>query len=105
VTKPSITHVDDSLLALVDVRELARSGRAREIRLASGLSLYDVAGSIGSSAPVLSRWETGQRRPYGPAALRWHALLQALERRVALVDEKNFTDAQDDREPQAMQSP
>jgi DNA-binding transcriptional regulator YiaG len=72
--------VDDDVLALARVRELAESGRARSIRTAARLSLADVAGAIGSTASSVQRWENGARRPYGQAALRWCALLDALER-------------------------
>ena len=71
---------DEDVLALARVRELAESGRAREIRLAARLSLYDIAGAIGSNASSVQRWEAGLRRPYGEQALRWLALLDALER-------------------------
>jgi DNA-binding transcriptional regulator YiaG len=70
------------LLDLVDVRALAKSGRARVIRVDSGLSLADIAGAIGTTAPTVHRWETGARKPYGDTALRYGALLDALARRL-----------------------
>jgi len=69
----------DDVLTLVRVRELAASGEARRVRLAAGLSLYDIAGAIGSTASSVQRWESGNRRPYGEPALRWCRLLAALE--------------------------
>lgn len=68
----------EQLLDLVGVRGLARSGRAREIRIAAGVSLADVAGAIGVAAGTVQRWENGLRKPYGSAALRYGALLDAL---------------------------
>jgi transcriptional regulator with XRE-family HTH domain len=76
----SMATAADDVLTLVRVRKLAASGRARSIRLAAGLSLYDIAGAIGSTASTVQRWELGDRRAYGDAALRWCALLDALER-------------------------
>ena len=70
------------LLDLVDVRAIARSGRAREIRLVSALSLADVARAVGTSAPTIYRWENGHRRPCGEQALRYGALLDALARKL-----------------------
>jgi transcriptional regulator with XRE-family HTH domain len=76
----STTHAPaGDVLTLVRVRDLAASGRARAIRLAAGLSLYDIAGAIGSTASSVQRWESGNRRPYGEPALRWCRLLDALE--------------------------
>jgi DNA-binding transcriptional regulator YiaG len=72
----------DQLLELVTVRDMAKSGRALEIRTAAGLSLSDLAGAIGVAAPTVQRWEQGVRRPYGDAALRYGALLDALARRT-----------------------
>jgi len=79
----------DQLLSLTAARDLARSGRARELRLAARLSLAEMAGAVGVSAATVSRWECGQRRPHGPAALRYGALLDALER--AVNDERPAT--------------
>jgi DNA-binding transcriptional regulator YiaG len=78
--------IADQTLSLARVRAMAQSGRAREIRLAAKLSLYDVAGAIGSNASSVQRWETGQRRPYGAAALRWTGLLDALARQLEQGD-------------------
>jgi len=70
------------LLDLAEVRALAKSGRAREIRVDSALSLADVAGAIGVTAPTVQRWEKGLRKPFGQAALRYGALLDVLARRL-----------------------
>jgi DNA-binding transcriptional regulator YiaG len=74
---------NEYLLNLVAVRTLASSGRARGIRISAGLSLADVGGAIGVTAATVQRWENGLRKPYGEAALRYGALLQALARQAA----------------------
>jgi len=76
------TTTSDRLLDLVEVRALAKSGRAREIRLRAGLSLADLGGAVGVSAPTIQRWENALRRPYGDAALRYGRLLEALSQSV-----------------------
>lgn len=76
----TMTTTNDQLLDLVSVRALARSGRAREIRAAAGLSLADVGGAVGVAAGTVQRWENGLRKPYGAPALRYGALLDALDR-------------------------
>ena len=80
-TTPDLTP--ERVLDLAAVRELSRTGRARELRLAADLSLYEVARAIGVSAATVQRWEVGERRPHGEAALRYAALLEALVERAA----------------------
>ncbi len=70
------------LFDLLEVRSLAQSGRAREIRLQHGLSLAEIAGAIGTTASTIQRWENGLRKPYGEIALRYGSLLDALARRL-----------------------
>jgi DNA-binding transcriptional regulator YiaG len=79
-------RIADQALSLARVRAMAQSGRAREIRLAAKLSLYDVAGAIGSNASSVQRWESGARRPYGAPALRYGSLLDALARQLENSD-------------------
>jgi transcriptional regulator with XRE-family HTH domain len=74
--------LSERVLTLARVRELADSGRAREIRLSSRLSLYDLAGAVGTTASTVQRWENGDRRPLGDPALRYGALLDALARQL-----------------------
>ena len=57
---------------------LARTGAAKAIRLAAGLSLAEVASPIDVAAVTAWRWESGQRVPQGAAALRYGALLDEL---------------------------
>jgi DNA-binding transcriptional regulator YiaG len=77
------TLTNDDLLTLVRVRELARSGEARKLREAADLSLREVAAAVGTSPASLSRWELGQRRPHGPAAVRYGAILHTLQTAVS----------------------
>ena len=65
-------------VTLATARSLVRSGVARQIRVAAGLSQAEVAAAIGGSVAAVSRWEAGQRVPHGPAAIRYGELLQAL---------------------------
>jgi transcriptional regulator with XRE-family HTH domain len=64
---------------LVWARALARSGRARELRLAADLSLREVGAAVGVSAVSVLRWERGERRPHGAPGARYGQLLAALE--------------------------
>jgi transcriptional regulator with XRE-family HTH domain len=69
----------DELRDLVRLRRLTASGAARKVRLASGLSLNEIANAVGVSPVTVLRWERAQRRPKnGPAALRYGALLDEL---------------------------
>lgn len=65
-------------LELTEARRLLQTGEARRIREAAGLSLQEVGEVVGTSSAALSRWETGQRRPTGRAALRYARLLGRL---------------------------
>jgi transcriptional regulator with XRE-family HTH domain len=69
------------LVQLAHVRELARDGTARAIRIAAGLSLGEIADHVGVGIGTVSRWETGERRPHGKRALRYAELLEALQER------------------------
>jgi len=79
------------LLRLVDVREAAQTGEARRLRLAAGLSLGEVASEVGVGVPTVWRWENGQRRPRGTAAVRYAKLLEALEMREAGFPASNLS--------------
>ena len=63
------------VLQLTEARRLLRSGEAREIRQAAGLSLHEVARVCGVTPGAASRWERGERRPTGDAAVSFAALL------------------------------
>lgn len=59
------------------------SGQAKRIRLAASLTQTEVASAIGASRCTIASWEQGYRRPWGDLALRYLALLDALERQLA----------------------
>ena len=69
-------------LALSRARGLAASGEARERRLAARLSIAELAAEVGVAPATVSRWESGQRRPRGAAAIRYERLLDDLERQA-----------------------
>jgi DNA-binding transcriptional regulator YiaG len=71
----------DDVLKLAEVRSLARSGRARRIRIRADVSLREFAAPLGVSAVTVYRWETGERSPRGKKALAYAELLRALEAR------------------------
>lgn len=73
----------DPTIALARGRTLAATGQARRIRRDARLSLSDVGAACGVDQSTVHRWETAQRNPRGPAALRYVALLDAL---VSLED-------------------
>jgi DNA-binding transcriptional regulator YiaG len=68
-----------NLVRLANVRAAALTGDARRLRLAAGLSLREVAREVGCGPSTVHRWETGQRRPHGRAALRYAELLDELQ--------------------------
>ena len=65
---------------LARVRELAASDTARAIRRLNRLSLNEVAVEVGVAISTVWRWENGQRRPHGEAAIRYGRLLDELMR-------------------------
>jgi transcriptional regulator with XRE-family HTH domain len=67
-----------TVIELAYGRELARSGRARALRVDAGLTLADVARDCGVAPSTVLRWERGQTGR-GAAALRYVRLLQDLE--------------------------
>jgi DNA-binding transcriptional regulator YiaG len=75
----SITPQAARILQLKQARDWARNGRAREIREHADLSPADVASVVGVATSTVWRWETGQRRPYGDAAVRYAAFLDHLD--------------------------
>ena len=66
-----------SVLALAEARRLvAASGRM--IRRGAGLTLLEVAESLGVDKTTVYRWETGERVPRHPAVVDYAALLREL---------------------------
>ena len=76
-------HMATELVRLADVRDAARSGEARRLRVAAELSLAEVARAVGVAVPTVLRWERGERTPRGKPAIRYAKLLEALEKREA----------------------
>ena len=68
----------NDLVELRDLRRFLRTGQARKLRLRAGLSLPEVPGAVGASAPAVYRWEVGDRSPRGERAVRYWRLLQSL---------------------------
>lgn len=68
------------VVKLTRVRKLVESGAARAIRQAAGLSLTEASKGSGVNRVTIFRWESGQRRPHGEAAIRYLALLDELSR-------------------------
>jgi DNA-binding transcriptional regulator YiaG len=81
-----MTVNDSMVLAANDAMVLARlradviSGRVRQIREQAHLSQPEIAHAIGTSSTAVSQWEAGRRMPRGPAALRYAALLDELDK-------------------------
>lgn len=61
------------------VREMCRSGKARELRVAAGLSLAEMGEEYAGPATVY-RWETGQQMPRGEQARRYARVLREVAR-------------------------
>jgi transcriptional regulator with XRE-family HTH domain len=64
--------------ALAEVRASLRSGKAKALREAAGLSQRDVAEAVGATAPTISLWERGLRRPLSDSAIKYGRLLRIL---------------------------
>lgn len=73
--------VDEQIVRIARARRLA-AGSGRRIRLASGVSVRELAAGVGVDPSTLWRWETGRSRPRGEAALRWERALEALNGEV-----------------------
>jgi transcriptional regulator with XRE-family HTH domain len=68
----------EQLLRLARGRALARTGDARRIRMAAGVSARELARAVEVAPSTLARWERGETRPRGDAGLRYEAALGAL---------------------------
>jgi DNA-binding XRE family transcriptional regulator len=71
------------LTAAARVRADLKSGKAREARIASGVSAADVARVIGVTEQAVFYWETARNMPTTPHALAYGRLLAALAKRAA----------------------
>lgn len=68
---------------VMEAREAARSGRGERLRIAAGISQGELAAAIGVTPAAVSRWEAGERRPRGDAAVAYAQLLRSLAERMA----------------------
>ena len=70
---------EEDLLLVAQARADAKSGRAREIRRAAGVSQAEVAGTCRVAPAAVSLWETGHRVPRGQPAVRYGRVLRMLD--------------------------
>src|SRR5262245_26356601 len=70
---------------LVKVRRLIESGMARAIREAAGQSLTELAKTTEVDRSTVWRWEHGQRRARGEAAIRYLRVLEELGELMPLM--------------------
>lgn len=70
----------EELVLLGIARRRAEDGSGRRIRETAKLSLRLIAQNIRVSEATVCRWEKGERRPRGDAAIRWAQLLDRLDR-------------------------
>lgn len=63
---------------LIWMRRACKSGAARAARTAAGLSLAEASGPADVDPSTLHKWESGQRVPHGPGALRYARVLRHL---------------------------
>ena len=69
----------EETIDLVEMRRLVATGEARARRRHAGLSLSEVAATIGVTPAAVSRWENDHRRPTRHAsALAYADLLKQL---------------------------
>lgn len=65
-------------LAIAEARDLLQSDLPRMLRVGAGVTLREMAAWCGTSQSAIYRWETRQRVPRGPAAVRYLDVLQRL---------------------------
>ena len=66
------------ILELARMRDMVRSGTARELRIRAGLTLAEVGRSVSVVPSTVFYWERG-RTPRGKAAVRYARLMVDLE--------------------------
>ena len=80
-----MTKSEKDIAVLVEARRLAKSGEARILREAAGLSLAEVARGVGVTPTAVWRWERGLARPCGRPAAAYARLLIRLARSSELA--------------------
>lgn len=73
-----IATADLDVGLLIEAREACRSGRARRLRVAAGLSQSELARACDVSEGAIHRWETGTRRPTGKRAIAYGRVLREI---------------------------
>jgi DNA-binding transcriptional regulator YiaG len=68
---------------LIEARRAARTGSGVALREVAGLSQGELARAAGINPATLSRWESRERKPTGPAAIRYARVLRVLRSRLA----------------------
>lgn len=71
------------ILRLARLRAAVTSGEAQRLRVASHLSINEVADACKVDQSTIWRWENGRRIPRGTAALRYAEFIDALQRQAA----------------------
>lgn len=73
--------MDDKIdyIRRVSTGRVAAASRLSGIRKTAGLSRADIAHVLNVTPAAVAHWESGRRRPRGPAAARLTALLEVLE--------------------------
>jgi len=71
--------------ALLELSRYIRTGRARKVRKAAGLSTESLARDLGVTAATVARWETGAVTPPRAHALAWLKLLRLIDTAVREV--------------------
>lgn len=66
---------------VADLREWITYGRARDLRVAAGLSQALVAQECGVTASTVHKWEVGMSSPRGRNLVVYHAFLTGLVER------------------------
>jgi transcriptional regulator with XRE-family HTH domain len=70
----------EELCLLTEVRDAARSGRARRIRELAGVTQAELGTAVGVDGSTIHRWERGSRRPSGAPALAYAKALKTLSK-------------------------
>ncbi|MFG3110566.1 helix-turn-helix domain-containing protein [Streptomyces tendae] len=73
---------DTQVLRLAEVRAATASGEATRLRVEAQLSIGEVARACGVDQSTVWRWENGERRPRGNAALLYGQLIETLRQRA-----------------------
>lgn len=68
------------LVLVSEARRLASGGAGRAIRIAAGLSVYEIAKACGVYPSTVLRWERGDTRPRGLGAAQYALVLRELAR-------------------------